>query len=166
MAGDNPYAPPASDVSVNEPALLASRWSRLGGALIDGVISMLFIFPTMFFTGMWEKSIAGEQTLTDNLLLAAIGCVAFVVVNGYLLATSGQTIGKRVVGTRIVSVNDEKILSLGKVIGLRYVPIWGASQVPLVGPFVGLVNVLFIFRADKRCIHDLIAGTKVINATA
>jgi uncharacterized RDD family membrane protein YckC len=29
-------------------------------------------------------------------------------------------------------------------------------------PFYGLVDVLFIFREDKRCIHDLIAGTHVV----
>ena len=31
-------------------------------------------------------------------------------------------------------------------------------------PFYALVDVLFIFRNDQRCIHDLIAGTKVIKA--
>jgi uncharacterized RDD family membrane protein YckC len=31
-------------------------------------------------------------------------------------------------------------------------------------PFYSLVDVLFIFRDDRRCIHDLIAGTKVVEA--
>jgi uncharacterized RDD family membrane protein YckC len=39
-----------------------------------------------------------------------------------------------------------------------------AWLVTLIGiiPLFGLVDILFIFREDKRCIHDLIAGTRVI----
>ena len=47
---------------------------------------------------------------------------------------------------------------------LRLVPIHLISQVPFAGGFVGLADSLFIFRQDKRCIHDLIAGTKVVEA--
>ena len=94
-----------------------------------------------------------------------VGIVAFVALNGYLLATSGQSIGKRIVGTRIVSVHDGKILPFGKVIGLRYLPFWVIAQVPFIGQVItGLVDPLFIFRGDKRCLHDLVAGTKVIKA--
>ena len=31
-------------------------------------------------------------------------------------------------------------------------------------PLYGVVDILFIFREDRRCIHDLIAGTVVVNA--
>ena len=31
-------------------------------------------------------------------------------------------------------------------------------------PLYGLVNILFIFRSDLRCIHDMIAGTQVVEA--
>jgi hypothetical protein len=33
---------------------------------------------------------------------------------------------------------------------------------PYVGPFFGLANILFILRADRRCIHDHFADTKVV----
>jgi hypothetical protein len=32
-----------------------------------------------------------------------------------------------------------------------------------VGTFLVLVDVLFIFRKDRRCVHDHIAGTRVVN---
>jgi uncharacterized RDD family membrane protein YckC len=36
---------------------------------------------------------------------------------------------------------------------------------PTVGPFAGLIDVLFIFLKDRRCLHDHIAGTVVVRAT-
>jgi hypothetical protein len=29
---------------------------------------------------------------------------------------------------------------------------------------LSIVNVLFIFRSDRRCIHDLVADTRVVEA--
>jgi uncharacterized RDD family membrane protein YckC len=34
----------------------------------------------------------------------------------------------------------------------------------MVGNFVGILDALFIFRSDRRCIHDLIAATRVVRA--
>lgn len=40
---------------------------------------------------------------------------------------------------------------------------WFKALLTIV-PFYVLVDVLLIFREDKRCGHDLIAGTKVVKA--
>ncbi len=37
------------------------------------------------------------------------------------------------------------------------------GMVPYVGGIYGLIDSLFIFREDRRCVHDLIAGTKVVD---
>jgi len=90
--------------------------------------------------------------------------VAFLLVHGYPLATRGQSVGKILVQTRIVSVEDGKILPFSKLIALRYLPLWVAAQIPVVAQIFGLADALFVFRDDRRCIHDLIAGTRVIKA--
>jgi len=55
-------------------------------------------------------------------------------------------------------------LDFGKLVGLRYVPVWLASSIPFIGGFLALIDILFIFREDRRCVHDMIAGTVVVEA--
>ena len=166
---DNPYAPPGArvdDVAVDVGEELASRMARLGGSLVDSLIAFLTIAPVMFFTGYFQAAFSGGVSAGLQLSMVAASLVLFMAVNGYLLATSGQTVGKRVAGTRIVSVTDGQILPLGKLIALRSLPISLISLIPVIGSFIPLVDVLMIFRADRRCGHDLIAGTKVVRANA
>lgn len=162
MSSENPYTPPNSDISVSDAAGLAGRGSRLGGAIIDGIIIMLVVAPVVVSLGYWERIMAGEEAGVSALLIGVTGFAAFLVLNGYLLATYGQTIGKRLLGIRIVSVREQELLPLWKLISLRYLPQWVAGQIPVFGQIFGLVDPLFIFRADRRCIHDLIAGTIVV----
>lgn len=164
MSDENPFAPPESDVTVDQSGELASRGVRLGGAIIDGLVAMMVMLPAMYTFGYWERAMVGEQTMSELVLFSALGFVTFVAVQGYLLANHGQTIGKRILGTRIVSVDDGSILPFWKVITYRYLPVQLLSVIPAIGPLFGLVDSLAIFREDRRCIHDLIAGTKVIVA--
>lgn len=164
MSDENPYAAPESNVTIDDSGELAGRGVRLGGAVIDGLIALLIIWPAMFALGYWDRAMAGQESALDTVLLGGLGMVVFVGLHGYLLANHGQTIGKRILGTRIVSIEDDSILPFWKVISYRYLPIWVLTLIPLVGTIISLVDPLFIFREDRRCVHDLIAGTKVIVA--
>ena len=88
----------------------------------------------------------------------------FLLIHGYLLMKHGQTVGKWLTGIRIADL-DGGIPSFGRVVGLRYLPTSVASVIPVVGSIYPLVDVLFIFRSDRRCIHDLLAGTQVVKVT-
>ncbi|HYM35178.1 MAG TPA: RDD family protein [Steroidobacteraceae bacterium] len=170
MTQENPYQPPkaeVADVQSDDEIELASRWARLGAAIIDGLLMSAIILPIIFSTGYWQNAMSGiRPPFATQLGYALIGLVAYLVLNGYLLHSSGQTIGKRVAGTRIVSVDENRVLPLWKIITLRQLPISAVSQIPVVGPLSTIVDMLFVFRGDKRCIHDLIAGTHVIRATS
>ncbi len=50
-----------------------------------------------------------------------------------------------------------------KLLGLRYVLVLLVRAIPIIGDLLGLADALFIFRSDRRCAHDLIAGTKVVS---
>ena len=162
---ENPYEAPKahlSDPAETGPVQLASRGKRLLGAIIDGLIGSAVAVVFLFAMGYWEEILNQNLTVSDAFLFAVVGFVSFLIIHGYTLSRSGQTLGKVWVKTQIVSVRTNKPLSLGHVAGLRYLPTSIAAQIPIIGPLFNIVNVLFIFRSDHRCIHDLIAGTKVI----
>ena len=168
MSDHNPYAPPQSVVRDPEPRSetgdLASRKLRFIGAMVDSLASAVVVVPALVFSGLWQRALAGQVSFGDTLLIAFGGAAIFLMINGYLLATAGQTIGKRVVGTRIVNVSDERIPNFLTLVVARYGSTWLVSLIPGVGNLYGLVDPLLVFRNDRRCVHDLIAGTKVINA--
>lgn len=168
MNEDNRYAPPrapVSDAPIDEgDQELAGRGVRLGAAIIDSVILGLIVWPYAMSTDYWTRATQGQIGMSDLLQLSLVSLIAFLVLHGYLLHKYGQTIGKRLLGIRIVSATDGQLVSIGKIFGLRYVPIQIAGVIPVVGNILPLIDVLFIFREDRRCLHDFIAGTKVVKA--
>lgn len=132
--------------------------------MVDAFIQLAIGGPALLLSGYWQRALAGEVSFGETLLLAVGGIAIFLLLHGYLLATAGQTIGKRIVGTRIVNVSDERIPKFLTLVGARYGSTWLLGSIPGVGNLYALVDVLLVFRDDRRCVHDLIAGTKVINA--
>ncbi|MDA3800401.1 MAG: RDD family protein [Kiritimatiellae bacterium] len=145
---------------------LASRWMRLGGALFDSLIIIAVMIPILIFIG-YGKDFQNLTPMTMKQTTYAIvaGWIIFLLLNGYLLATYGQTIGKRIVRTRIANLYGE-VPPLSRIIFLRYLPFGLLGQIPLYGSIIQLVNVLFIFRKDRRCLHDHLARTMVVNFKA
>jgi len=84
-------------------------------------------------------------------------------MHGYLLVTRGQTIGKALLKLRIVRPDGSRA-SIGRVIGLRYAAPALLNVMPAVGMIFTLGDVLFIFRESRRCLHDQIADTIVVQA--
>lgn len=145
------------------PTNLASPWKRLGATLIDGLAAMVMLMSIMSLTGILQQAFNGRPlTLGQQGFLFVAGWIVFLILNGYLLYDKGQTIGKLVVKLRIVDQNGD-IPSFGKLFGLRYFLPSLIAQIPFVGGLLSIVDVLFIFGQDHRCLHDYLAGTWVIN---
>ncbi|MBN3563167.1 RDD family protein [Aliamphritea spongicola] len=141
---------------------LASRWTRLCAACIDALITMAVTLPFMFYLDYWTV-IAEQQAvpLELSIKVAIFSWAMFFLVHGYLLKKKGQTIGKNIMDIAIVTTDGHKP-EFFPLITRRYFPVALVSYIPLVGQYLSLIDNLFIFRKDKRCVHDLIAGTKVI----
>ena len=138
---------------------LATRTHRFWGAVIDMVLQIICTIPFFWFVG-WERL---QQQLTPWLMLAGLvyGVAVYLLLHGYLLHKYGQTIGKAEFGMRIETLDGQQA-TLSHVMLWRYLPTLLFSYVPAIGQFlVGLVNPLFIFGKEKRCMHDYIAKTQV-----
>ena len=147
----------------------ATRLSRLGAVLVDGLVgfaplgAILLMLPMLMLRG-------GTSTLLILLALAALVAVAVLITQIVLVARHGQTIGKKVLGIRMIT-SDGDIPSVWRVFFLRWLPfVVVAAVVEYVvkvrglGNIVHVVDALLIFQPNRRCLHDLLAGTHVINA--
>jgi uncharacterized RDD family membrane protein YckC len=120
--------------------------------------SLAFLWSIGVFEG-WPQ--IQPMTAGIQALAFAQGMATFLLLHGWLLAARGQTLGKWLLGIRIVRGHGEPA-TFGRLLGLRYAPLFAIGAVPMVGQLFGLADALFIFAADRRCLHDRIADTIVI----
>ena len=173
MKDENPYAVNFDESIQDAPqgyghsGELARRMLRLAAVLADGIIALLIMGPIMYATGYFDRILQAQRNglaigLGETIGMAIVGMVIFLVLHGYLLATRGQTIGKLMAGIRIVDYESGELVPFGRLYGLRYLALGVIQNVPVVGPIVGVVDALMIFGSERRCLHDIIAGTKVV----
>ena len=165
-----PAAPLAAD------ATDASRWLRLPAAMIDGALKVLCYLPITIplVRIALAEALRGEQRtlaeisqlttqiVDENLPHALPWFALLVLVQFGLLAWRSQSVGKLLLGLRIVRFPDHAPAGIGRTFLLRGTVPFLLGQIPLLGLLFWAVDSCFIFRADRRCLHDLIAGTKVV----
>ncbi|KGQ19980.1 RDD family domain-containing protein [Lysobacter dokdonensis DS-58] len=159
---NNPYQAPGAHVAEAADEQLAGRGERLLAAIIDGIIMVAIVLPVMFATGYFTRIQNGDTpAISVTIGYAIAGFLIFLIVQGYPLAKSAQTWGKKVLGIRIALLDGTQP-TFGTIVLKRYLPVQVVGSVPLIGPLLSIVDVLLIFRSDRRCAHDLIAGTQVL----
>ncbi len=143
---------------------LASRAHRLAAALLDDLIALLVVLPLASYYdvfGIVERTKELPIGIVVNINIIAFA--AFVCIHGYWLYNFGQTLGKKAMGIAIATM-DYQVPAFNRVIALRYLPFRVAGVIPvIVIKVLPIVDILFIFRKDRRCLHDLLAGTQVID---
>lgn len=162
---ENLYAAPQADMSevVAEKNVIASKMNRFLAAFIDGIILLLAVIPFMFFMGFYTFIMEGQElTFMQNLGAGLVGVAVFFILNTHFLLKSGQTIGKKMLGIKIVDMNGN-LPSFSEHLIKRYLMHFGLGQIPVAGQILSLINILFVFGKDARCGHDYFAGTKVVD---
>lgn len=178
---ENPYSAPIVQTSEPigdyrpgvklRPQPLATRWQRFAGSVIDSIVLVLGIVPPCVLAGVILAFVYPEYLdadvsspvvqIIETVVIFIFMLVGFLVINGYLLAKRGQTVGKYLMKTRIVS-EDDQLVSLPRVFIFRYLILWLISLIPIFGRLFSLADALAIFRENRKCIHDDICKTKVV----
>lgn len=171
-----PIAGPGA-VVVADPNL-ADRGARLGAFLVDwgcelvaslpGLLVLGSSFLTIALGAMQGKRVDVSELDVGKLILG--GCLlgfanlALLIVQVWMISTRGQSIGKRLIGIKIVRFADGS--PAGFVHGwlLRNFVNGIIGCLPWIGLVYKIVDNCFIFGDARRCIHDLIAQTKVVKA--
>jgi uncharacterized RDD family membrane protein YckC len=150
----------------------AGRLARLGARLLDGLILVVAAFVSALVIGLpigFLVGAASHDAQAGGLFGAIgiqIGCIigmlGISIYQWVLLVRDGQTIGKRMARIQVIRCEDGHPPSFVHGVLLRS---WlNALLSQLTCGVYGLVDILFIFREDRRCIHDYLAGTMVVQA--
>lgn len=172
----NPYAAPeariAEVLATGDVPEKAGRLTRLLAVLVD---SLVVVVPAIVLAialpayQEYVKRAGGTVSATPGplltVLLIAFGVLmlGYVVYQIYWLWKSGQTLGKKVMKIRIVR-SDGRRAELWRILLLRYFVPGLFGSIPFVGGVFSLIDPLFIFGEQRRCLHDLIADTIVVTA--
>ena len=139
---------------------IASLWKRLGAALVDLFLVSFFVTPVLYSFDL-DVIVQHPFNVPIEIAVQVLACevVVFFGLNFFLLLMRGQTIGKVLFSIAIVNLANQKPAMLNLVIN-RYL----IQLVMIIVPFLNLADVLLMFvRRDRRCLHDLLARTKVID---
>lgn len=155
---------PAEPPAVVATGRTAGFWIRVLAFLIDQIPLMLAIFAVAKGSGMelpsftWPPSTEQVETFLKNnpnyfIIVVVVSALYYIP----LTAMFGATLGKLALRLRVVRTDGSRVGWKEAV--LRF----GGMLLNNLTYYIGYL--LVAFRADKRGLHDLIAGTRVIHTT-
>ena len=184
VAAQNRFAPPRAEVDDHYDAQAemvdASRGARFLAILIDGLLPTAIIIGILAAVaipayqsykqarvpGIEPPPLGSANHMTMTWAwLAGFALLAFFIYSAVLVYRYGQTVGKRMMGIRVVRTDGSRV-GFGRFIFLRWLPLFVVGFVPVIGFVSGLLDPLLIFRDTRQCLHDNIADTKVVTAAS
>jgi uncharacterized RDD family membrane protein YckC len=159
----NVYAPTEvrlDDIVTPGEYEIAGRGTRLGAVILDGV---MFAVAGMLAAVMIPAFSNNESAQVVAISLVGVAMLGLLMLNIVFLHQNGQTIGKKILGIKVVRMSGERIGVL-RIFFLRYLPVTLLGAIPYLGWAISLTDSLLIFRESNQCLHDTIADTIVIKA--
>lgn len=138
---------------------LASIGRRFAAIWLDNVIAMLVVLPVSLALGVGIAATSTGTTGEPGTGLSALIMVGvaglFLVYEGLMLSSRGQTLGKMAAGVKVVTPEGRDI-SVGQAWGRALVRQVFFSYLAVVNYLPGLVT------KQKTAIHDLVCKTRVV----
>lgn len=170
----------AGDVVV---AAAAGRGSRIGAALLNAIFYFLCTIPGSLMISRklvehYPELAKGTMPplneldltlLTEGVIWVWAGLGAGILLQAVILAARGQNLGKMAFGVRVVRAEDGQPAGFVRGALLRFLlPVTIVIVLNMFTAVIGflflLIDLAFMAREDGRCLHDLMAGTKVVKA--
>lgn len=157
-----PGAPPRAPADATWPeGSPAGFWIRAAAVMVDSLVlqavflpfQLFIVYPTLLAGGI-RRPPASARMMAVN---AGYYLVTFFVYGGYSVwmhGRWGRTLGKVATGVKVVKVSGEPI-GYGRAFGR-----WLGTLLDFLTLSIGYL--LAGIRSDKRALHDLVAGTRVI----
>lgn len=153
----SPEAIGIAPVRVSRHDTSASCGSRFASFLLDAALVMLVLLPLILSITVFEPRSKGADS---TFFISFFGIIALGTYQMVLLSRTGQTLGKKALNIRIVRSIDGGNPGFRRAVGLRFL----VNVLMWMVPIYALLDVLYIFSKEQRCLHDLLAGTKVVEA--
>jgi uncharacterized RDD family membrane protein YckC len=160
----NPFFPPQASATPPRPVVLASPGDRIKARFVVWIIPLIpyFLLMAVLVPALTQLP---EGAVTAIALVWTVPVWAWWIWQWHLLATTGQDLGKWMVGIRVVGP-DGGVPGWGRVL-VREVA-WGILvgflNLLCMGYLITLVDALMLTRLDRRTLHDMLAETQVVNA--
>ena len=141
----------------------ASIASRLIAVIIDSLLIAVAFGLGLFLTFQLValrlmEDPRSSKTLRPTSIIILVSIVGLLCIGQWiLLSTQGQTIGKKVMMIRIVSIRG-RLPGFVQAVVLRN---WLRHLLGMI-PFFVLIDLLFGLGDGHRCIHDWLSGTRVV----
>lgn len=130
---------------------------RCGAILVDYILlAGILVVSSLIARGLGGGARLAGSPLNTAGLLIAVGATAFNFI--VLPWTRGRTLGKWATGLRIVTKNGDRVGFFAVL--LRHVVGYPLSLIPF-----GCGFLLAALNPQGRALHDLIAGTMVVNGS-
>lgn len=124
---------------------LASFGKRIGSYLIDIILLTILNFPLAILAGKLSAYLPSNFIL----VFSSVWLVYFFIMEWLLKGT----LGKKIVGIKIVADTEGKSLS-----AFQYL-------IRSIIKMIPLINIIMFFNDKRKGCHDLIAGTVVVEAS-
>jgi uncharacterized RDD family membrane protein YckC len=173
----NEIARKASYVPLNQMNFqgyaLASAWARLFAQFIDAAIFCICaVSGFMLYLWLAKQGLPIEDPIAvvkrgDDLSIVTVVSLMIApffiqLIQWTLLTFSGQTIGKKILMMRVVTDQGE-LPGFIRVVLIREWASYLLCIVPWAGPWYRFLDPIFIFTNSRKCLHDHIAGTRVVS---